>query len=72
MILNLIRNKCSNLLELNFSDNLFEYEEFSSALTKVGLEKESQFGNLHFKLRILNLRDNPMKDFYQKVNKLLD
>lgn len=36
------------------------------------LESESTIGNLHFKLRILNLLNNPMKDFDLKLTKRLE
>ncbi len=68
---NIVRNKCSNLLQVNLSHNQIESEEFSRMMSQLNMEKESAFGNLHFKLRILNLNDNPMKDFDKKVNKIL-
>ena len=69
IFVNLIRNRSSNLLQINLSDNKIEYEEFSMMMKTV--EKESSFGNLHFKLRVLNLMGNPMRDFDFKVQKLL-
>ncbi len=66
-----MRNRFSNILELNLSHNLIEAEEFSRMLTQLNMEKESAFGNLHFKLRILNLTENPMKEFDTKIDKIL-
>jgi Leucine-rich repeat (LRR) protein len=67
----LIRNRCSNLLELDLSHNSIEVEEFTTLMTKMNIERESHFGNLHFKLRVLNLSNNPMRDFQFKVDKLM-
>ena len=68
---NLVRNRCSNILELNLSHNLIEAEEFSRMMTQLNMERESSFGNLHFKLRILQLAENPMKQFETKIDKIL-
>ena len=68
---NLVRNMCSNILELDLTHNLIEYEEFAGMFTKCNIDSDSCFGNLHFKLRILNLFNNPMKDFAFKINKKL-
>jgi hypothetical protein len=46
-------------------------EEFIAMMAKTNLERESSFGNLHFKLRLLNLNFNPLKDFDFKINKIL-
>ncbi|CDW87576.1 UNKNOWN [Stylonychia lemnae] len=69
MFTNLVRNRCSNILSINLSDNLIEIEDFTRLMGV--LDKESSFGHLHFKLRLLNLHQNPMKDFDFKVQKLL-
>lgn len=71
LMTNLVRNKCSNILEINLSKNAIEAEEFSRMMSQLNMEKEAAFGNIHFKLRILNLSENPMKDFDSKVNKIL-
>ena len=67
----IVRNRCSNLLELSLANNAIEAEELVLAFQKTNLERESCFGNLHFKLRILNLCGNPMEDLHFKVKKLL-
>lgn len=68
----LIRNRCSNLLELNLARNEIEAEEMASMLKKLSLERESAFGNLHFKLRLLNLAHNPATQMEAKVARLLE
>lgn len=65
IFINIVRNRSSNLLELNLSDNKIEIDEFINIMKTI--ERESSFGNLHFKLRVLNLMQNPMKDFDFKV-----
>ena len=57
-------------MHLDLSYNHIEIEEFA-AMLKV-LSGESHFGNLHFKLRLLNLMGNPMKAFDYKIEKMLD
>jgi hypothetical protein len=68
---NVVRNRNSNLLELDLSHNLIEIDEFTLMMSKLNMAKESAFGNLHFKLRILNLNENPMKDMEYKVKQKL-
>jgi len=68
----LIRNRCSNLLELNLSRNQIEAEELANMIKKLGLERESAFGNLHFKLRVLNLAHNPASQMEGKVARVLE
>lgn len=48
------------MLSFNLSYNQIEIEEFVTTMTKFNLEKESAFGNLHFKMRVLNLIGNPL------------
>ena len=62
---NLVRNRSSNLLHINMSNNQIEVEDFIMMMKNI--EKESSFGNLHFKLRVMNLTYNPLKDFDYKV-----
>lgn len=54
------------------ANNSVEIEDFTNMMTRYNIEKETAFGNLHFKLRVLNLSNNPMKDFQFKVDKYLD
>ena len=65
---NLVRNRNSNVLEMDLSNNMIDIEEFTGMMSKLNMAKESAFGNLHFKLRILNLIENPMKDMEYKIN----
>jgi hypothetical protein len=55
LMTNLVRNRMSNLLEFDLSHNLIDIDEFVGMMAKNNMSKESAFGNLHFKLRILNL-----------------
>jgi len=55
LMTNLVRNRMSNLLELDLSYNQIDIDEFVGMMDKNNMSKESAFGNLHFKLRILNL-----------------
>jgi len=56
LMTNLVRNRMSNLLELDLSYNQIDIDEFVGMMAKNNMSKESAFGNLHFKLRILNLQ----------------
>ena len=69
IFMELVRNRLSNLMELDLSSNQIDIDEFI-ALLKI-IEVESSFGHLHFKLRFLNLVNNPMKDFDFKVQRKL-
>lgn len=53
---NLVRNRMSNLLEFDLSYNQIDIDEFVGMMAKNNMSKESAFGNLHFKLRLLNLQ----------------
>jgi len=55
LMTNLVRNRMSNLLEFDLSYNHIDIDEFVMMMAKNNMSKESAFGNLHFKLRILNL-----------------
>ena len=57
---------------MNLSHNQVEAEEFSRMMSQLNMEKESAFGNLHFKLRILNLTHNLMMQFDSKIDKILN
>ena len=63
--LDLVRNRSSNLLSISLEENKIEIDEFLEMIKII--ETESPFGKLHFKLRILNLVSNPMKDFDMKI-----
>jgi Leucine-rich repeat (LRR) protein len=56
LMTNIVRNRMSNLLEFDLSYNQIDIEEFIGMLAKNNMSKESAFGNLHFKLRMLNLQ----------------
>ena len=53
MFADLVRNRCSNILSFNLSDNDIEIEDFTMFMKVI--ERESSYGNLHFKLRLLNM-----------------
>ena len=71
LMTNLVRNRMSNLLEFDLSHNQIDIDEFVGMITKNNMHRESAFGNLHFKLRILNLKENPLQDMEYKVNQKL-
>ena len=66
----LVRNRCSNLMRLDLSQNEAEIEDFVAMMKS--LQPESAFGSLHFKLRLLLLNSNPMMAFDFKIRKILE
>lgn len=70
MFANLLRNRMSNILSIDLSNNAMEIEDFTTLMKVIG--EESSFGNLHFKLRLLMIHSNPMRDFDFKIKKYLD
>ena len=67
---NLVRNRSSKILNLHLDYNEIGIEEFVGMMKEI--ESESQFGNLHFKLRILSMIGNPMSDLQYKIVKKIE
>lgn len=71
LMTNLVRNRMSNLMEFDLSFNQIDIDEFVGMMAKNNMSKESAFGNLHFKLRLLNLKENPLQQMEYKVDQKL-